>query len=72
MVVFRVELLIFEADSEYELENIDFQNFWFFFFFPLTHTVHLLTCGIEAARDDDREISSFLASKAIRILISIK
>ena len=28
MVVFGLELLIFfEADSEYELENIDFQNF---------------------------------------------
>ena len=44
-----------------------------FIFFPLTHTVHLLTCGIEAAGDDDRrKISSFLASKAVRILISIK
>ena len=26
--------LIFEADSEYELENIDFQNFWKFHFSP--------------------------------------
>ena len=29
--------LFFEADSEYELENINFQNFWNFYFFPLNH-----------------------------------
>ena len=33
--------LFFEADSEYELENIDFQNFWTFNFSPSIHTVHL-------------------------------
>ena len=34
--------LFFEADSEYELENIDFQNFWkFYFFFSLNHPVYL-------------------------------
>ena len=45
----HLNCLFFEADSEYELENIDFQNFWKYYFSPLTHTVHLLACGGEAA-----------------------
>ena len=40
--------LIFEADSEYELENIDLKNFWkFYFFLSLTHTVHFHACEME-------------------------
>ena len=54
--------LFFEADSKYELENIDFQFFWFF---SLTHTVHVQACmRWRSNRGDDHEILLFLASKS--------
>ena len=46
MVVFTLELLICWSWFRYVLENIDFQNFWKFHIFLLTHTVHLHACRL--------------------------
>ena len=64
--VLGLNCLIFEADSEYELENIDFQNFWkFYFFLSLFHTVHLHACEMERA--EETFFHHFWPQKATRI-----
>ena len=61
----------FEADSEYELENIDFQNFWKFYLFFVPQPT-LCICMHAVERQTIMKFHHFWTQKIIRILMSIK